>query len=214
MMKIYFLAVTLLFLAACTPPVKRLPILGHRDVVTRTVNGQSVTDTVYQTIPDFAFLNQDSVLTTENDFAGKIYVADFFFTRCPSICPPMHRNMLNLYKIFKDNPDVKFLSHSIDPDHDRPAVLKTYAAKLGLSGDKWLFVTGSRDSIYAIAEKSYLVAAAKDDKAPGGYIHQGYFVLVDKERRLRGAYDGVKADQADLLAADMKLLLDEYKGQK
>ena len=202
----------LFLLAACTSKDNRkLPILGNREPIEKTVDGKTVTDTLYQTIPDFSFLNQDSTLLTQKDFDGKIYVADFFFTSCPSICPVMHRNMLKVYDEFKGNDEVKFLSHTIDFKYDTPSKLKAYASKLGVDNPQWQFAWGSRDSVYTIAEKSYLVAVNQDENAPGGYIHQGWFILVDKEKRLRGAYDGTKEDQVKQMAADMHTLLEEYK---
>jgi len=205
------LSASILFAASCTSEKnKKLPILGNREPVEKVVNGKIVVDTIYQTIPHFSFLNQDSAIVTDNDFDGKIYVSDFFFTSCPSICPVMHRNMLKVYNEFKGNPEVKILSHSIDSKYDTPAVLKKYADKLGVSGTQWEFVHGSRDSIYSIAEKNYLVAVGEDNKAPGGFIHQGWFVLVDKDKRLRGAYDGTQPEQVKQLISDMHVLLKEY----
>lgn len=204
------LAACLLIFAACSDKrEKRLPILGQREPVEKIVDGQTVIDTIYQTVPDFSFVNQDSVAITNKDFKGKIYVADFFFTSCTSICPIMHRNMLNIYEEFKSEKDVKLLSHTIDFKYDTPEKLKRYANKLGIHDDRWQFVRGSKDSIYNIAEKSYLVAVGEDSTSTDGYIHQGWFILVDKQKRLRGAYDGTKADQVALLMEDMKTLLKE-----
>jgi protein SCO1/2 len=205
------IVVAALFLAACSSKENKLPILGNREPVEKTVNGKTVVDTIYQTIPSFSFLNQDSSIVTDKDFDGKIYVADFFFTSCTSICPIMHRNMLKVYEKFKGNQEVKLLSHSIDAKYDLPSRLKKYADKLGVKGIQWEFVHGSRDSVYGIAEKNYLVSVAQDNKTEGGFIHQGWFVLVDKDKRLRGAYDGTQADQVDQLIEDMQTLLDEYK---
>ena len=197
-------------LAACKNDTeKRLPILGEREPVEKQVNGKTITDTIYQTIPDFNFINQDSASITNRDFDGKIYVADFFFTSCTSICPIMHRNMLNVYNEFQGNEQVKILSHTIDFKYDTPSRLKDYAEKLGVTGDQWQFVKGTKDSVYRLAEKNYLVAVSEDSTARDGFIHQGWFILVDKKRRLRGAYDGTKPDQVDQLIADMKTLLKE-----
>lgn len=197
-------------LAACKNDTeKRLPILGEREPVEKQVNGKTITDTIYQTIPDFNFINQDSASITNRDFDGKIYVADFFFTSCTSICPIMHRNMLNVYNEFQGNEQVKILSHTIDFKYDTPSKLKDYAEKLGVKGDQWQFVKGTKDSVYRLAEKNYLVAVSEDSTARDGFIHQGWFILVDKKRRLRGAYDGTKPDQVDQLIADMKTLLKE-----
>lgn len=209
----YQLVFACLFLiVACSPNTeKTLPILGERETVETVVNGKAIIDTVYQTIPQFSFINQDSVAVTDKDFDGKIYVADFFFTSCTSICPIMHRNMLNVYKEFKNNNEVKLLSHTIDFKYDTPSKLKKYAEKLGVTGDQWEFVRGTKDSIYTIAEKSYLVAVSEDSSSTDGYIHQGWFILVDKNKRLRGAYDGTKPEAVNQLISDMKILLKEDK---
>ena len=212
-MKFSFLIISSIFLlAACNSGErKKLPILGNREAVEKNVDGKTVVDTVYQTIPPFKFLNQDSVALTDKDFDGKIYVADFFFTSCPSICPVMHRNMLKVFEEFKGNDEVSFLSHTIDYKYDTPSKLKAYAEKLGVYGKQWQFAWADRDVIYPLAEKSYLVAVNQDKNAPGGYIHQGWFILVDKEKRLRGAYDGTKPDQVEQMTKDMHTLLEEYK---
>jgi len=206
-------AACILLLYSCSSKdVKQLPILGNREPVEKTVNGKVVVDTIYQTIPAFNFVNQDNEPVSNKDFDGKIYVADFFFTSCPSICPVMQRNLLKVYEKFKGNPQVKILSHSIDAKYDTPPVLKKYAQKLGVEGTQWEFVHGSRDSVYTMAEKNYLTAVNEDpNKETGGFIHQGWFILVDKEKRLRGAYDGTNEEQVKQLVADMQTLLDEYK---
>jgi len=191
---------------------KKLPFYGERHAETiRDEAGVEKIDTVYQTIPDWAFLNQDSVLTTNKATDGKVYVADFFFTSCSTICPTMHRNLMTVYKEFKTNPDVMFVSHTIDFKYDKPSVLKKYAQKLGVDGNKWQFLYGSKDSVYTLAEKNYLVAVGEDSTAKDGYIHQGYLVLIDKDRRIRGAYDGTKEDQVEQLKKDIPVLLAEYK---
>lgn len=209
-MRIFLLLPLIIILFSCNTEEKKLPILGERAPVERIKNGKTVIDTIYQTIPAFKFLNQDSSIITDKDFDGKIYVADFFFTSCTSICPIMHRNMLTVYKEFSGNNEVKILSHSIDSKYDTPSRLKKYASKLGISGNQWEFVRGSRDSIYTIAEKSYLTSVGEDSNAPGGFIHQGWFILVDKDKRLRGAYDGTNEEQVKQLIADMHTLLKEY----
>ncbi len=195
----------------CDSTSKRLPILGERDAVTKEVNGKVVTDTVYNTIPDFAFINQKGDTVTQKNVAGKIYVTDFFFTSCPTICPVMKRQMIKVYDKIKDNPDVMILSHSIDPDHDTPAVLNQYAKDLGVQGTQWEFLTGSKEKIYDIGQGSYLVTAKEDNTVEGGYIHSGAFVLVDKDRRVRGMYDGTTDEGAKKLMNDIDVLLAEYK---
>jgi protein SCO1/2 len=187
-------------MASCTKKERRLPFLQQE------VTGK---DTTYRTIPDFKFLNQDSTIVTHKDFEGKIYVADFFFTSCPTICPVMHRNLLKVYDKYKDNPEVKLASHTIDVKYDTPSRMKEYAHKLGVTGEQWEFLWGTRDSIYAIAERNYLVTVGADNKAAGGFIHQGYLVLVDKHRRVRGYYDGTVEEQVKQLMDDMDVLLEE-----
>ncbi len=185
-----------------------LPILGERETVEKVVNGKTVTDTVYHQIPDFSFVNQDSQQVTSKTLAGKIYVTDFFFTTCPSICPKMKSQLLRVYENFKNNDQVVLLSHTIDPEHDSVTVLRDYAERLGVSSSKWQFVTGPKDSIYAIAAK-YMVTAAEDENEPGGFVHSGAFILVDTNRHVRGIYDGTKPEQVDKLLQDIPLLLAE-----
>ncbi len=188
--------------------------MGEREAIEKVIDGKTVIDTLYLTIPSFSFINQDSIVVTDKDFDGKIYVADFFFTSCPSICPVMHRNMLKVYEKFKGNPDVKIISHTIDYKYDTPSVLKRYATKLGIEGTQWEFLRGTKDSVYTIAEQNYLVAVQEDNSADdhAGLVHQGWFVLIDKEKRLRGTgYDGTDEKQVDKLISDMQILLNEYK---
>ena len=138
-------------------------------------------------------------------------MADFFFTSCPTICPVMKAQMLRVYDSIQNKPDVLILSHTIDPKHDTVAVLKEFADRLGVESSKWHFVTGEKDDIYKIGQTSYMVSASEDPAEPGGYIHSGAFILVDKERRVRGLYDGTKPDQVDRLINDIDVLLQEYE---
>ena len=178
---------TLLFGAACTQE-KKLPIYGDREAkITKDANGNEKIDTVYKTIPNFKFLNQDSIEVTQDAFNNKIYVADFFFTSCTTICPIMHRNMRTIYDKYKGNPEVMFLSHTIDFKYDKPSVLKKYAKKLGVDVPQWQFLYGDKKEVYDLAEKDYLVAVQEDSAATDGYVHQGWLVLVDKHKRIRGA---------------------------
>ncbi len=189
----------------------RLPIYGPREAVSKTnANGQVVIDTLYKTIPNFTFLNQDSVATPSTVLDNHIYVADFFFTTCSTICPIMHRNMKTLYDEYFNYDEVKFLSFTIDYKYDKPSVLKKYAKKLGVDDGKWIFMYGPKKEVYELAEKDYLVAVGEDDQEKDGYIHQGWLVLIDKEKRIRGAYDGTDEEQVKKLKADMAILLKEY----
>jgi protein SCO1/2 len=199
---------TVIFFSACKSNngTKVLPIYGLRNPVTKIVNGKTITDTLYQTIPSFKYINQYGDSITDKNLDGKIYVADFFFTSCPSICPVMQRNMLTVYNQFKNTDDLKIISYTIDPKYDSVAVLKKYADKLGIKGNAWWFLQGKKDFTYQLAEKNYLVAVKQDSTVKGGYTHQGYFVLVDKQKRVRGAYDGTNPAQVAQLIDDIKTL--------
>jgi protein SCO1/2 len=203
---IFIIAGLAIIIASCKSKTNNaLPILGNRDAVTKTANGKTVTDTVYQTIPAFKFVNQYGDSITDKSLNGKIYVADFFFTSCPSICPVMHRNMLNVYNEFKNVSDFKIISHSIDPKYDSVAVMKKYADKLGITGQSWWFLQGKKEETYKLAT-SYLSMAGEDKSAPGGHVHDGYFILIDKQKHIRGSYDGTQPDQVTKLIADIKTL--------
>lgn len=178
-----------------------LPILGERYV-------DDNQDTVYHKIADFAFVNQVGDTITNADVAGKIYVADFFFTTCPTICPIMKKEMLRVFEKYQDQPNFKILSHSIDPTHDTQEVLKDYAEKLGVEdASTWNFLTGDQEKIFEIGQTSYLTTAMADLAEPGGFLHSGAFLLVDGNGRIRGVYDGTKSDQVDRLISDIPKLL-------
>lgn len=201
-------ALSSIFFACSDTKEKTLPIIGERTTEERMVDGIMIVDTIYHQIPSFTFLNQDSVEITEKDFDNKVYIANFFFTHCPSICPTMQRNLLKVYEKYKEDERVAFLSHSIDFKYDTPSVLKSYAEKLGVTNDHWQFVTGEKKDIYGIADK-YLVYTKEDEDAPGGYDHQSYLVLIDPQKRIRGAYDGTNDEQVSQLFEDMAVLLKE-----
>lgn len=204
MKNLLFLLSFLIFIA-CDQQAssERLPILGN------TIFEEN--DTIYHTIQDFQLVDQDSSIVTNETFANKVYVADFFFTSCPTICPKMKAQMLRVYEKFEGNDQVAILSHTIDPTYDTVALLKDYAERLGVRSDKWKFVTGDQDYIYDLAGKSYLSVADEDEDAPGGFVHSGAFLLVDKDRRIRGFYDGTLPEQVDVLLYDIEKLLKEYQ---
>lgn len=200
-----------LFLASCTSTPKKLPIYGEREAVKKIVGGVEVVDTIYQSIPKFSFINQDNIVINSDSLNNKIYIADFFFTSCPSICPIMKKQMLRAYEKFKNNPEVKFLSHTIDPKHDSIPVLKDFSNKMGVNSKQWYFLYGNKETVYNLAKNSYMSSTFEDRAAPGGIVHSGYFLLVDKNKRIRGAYDGTDESQVTQMIADMQILLDEYK---
>lgn len=195
--------------ASCQSGADQLPILGQKEAVTKTVNGKTVTDSVDHTIPDFRFVSQYGDTVSAKTLDGKIYVADFFFTTCPTICPKMKTQLKRIYDRFKGNSRVMLLSHTIDPTHDSVAVLREFAQNLGVEGRQWLFVTGNKEAIYDIGQNSYMVSAAEDASAPGGVVHSGAFILVDTQKRIRGIYDGTTIEGVDKLMADMDKLLAE-----
>jgi protein SCO1 len=196
---------------ACDSSPRRLPILGEREPISKEVDGKMMVDTLYNTIPDFSFVNQQGDTLTQQAVEGKIYITDFFFTSCPTICPVMKKQMTKVYNKIKGNPEVMILSHTIDPTHDTPEVLRKYAADLGVEGTQWQFLTGPKEKIYEIGQGSYLVTAKEDKEAEGGLLHSGAFVLLDKERRIRGMYDGTSEEATQKLIKDIDVLLAEYK---
>lgn len=200
----YFGIIGLIFLGCSTNKQEiKLPIYGN------TIYEEG--DTIFHTIQDFLLVDQDSATVTNSTFEGKVYVADFFFTSCPTICPTMKTQLLRVYDAFEANDQVAILSHTIDPAYDTVPLLHAYANQLGVKSTKWKFVTGDQDYIYELGETSYMVVADEDSEAAGGYIHSGAFILVDKDRRIRGVYDGTKEDQVDVLLNDINLLLREYE---
>jgi protein SCO1/2 len=205
---IYFL-IGFLILNACSSEVKKLPILGEREAISKIVDGKEVIDTLYATVPSFSFINQEGDTVTQALVQHKIYVADFFFVSCPTICPIMKREMLRVYQAYKGDTALYLLSHTIDPQHDTIALLKQFATDLGVEGQQWQFLTGQREKIYEMAEKGYYATALPDSTEPGGFVHSGGFILVDRQGRVRGIYDGIDAQKVDELIADIALLKKE-----
>lgn len=196
--KMLALASCVFGLVSCTSKNEKLPIFGEHEY-----NGK---DTIYHTIAPFQFVDQDSATITNVTFKDKIYVADFFFTSCRTICPIMKSQMLRVYEAIKDMNDVLILSHTIDPEYDTVALLHDFADRLGVESKRWHFVTGVKDSIFKIAQTSYFATALEDKTEPDGYIHSGAFLLIDKLGRIRGKYDGTKEEDVNRLIADIKRL--------
>jgi protein SCO1/2 len=196
-------------------PEKTLPILQPDKFDPSLVDDSMLFVKKYHKIAPFELVNQNADTITQDDYTGKIYVADFFFTTCPTICPVMTKNMMLVQEEFKNDPDVLILSHSVTPEIDSVAVLKKYAVKKGVMDSKWNLVTGDRKQIYDLARKSYL--AAKENKYGGEYalIHTENFLLVDKEGRLRGrSYDGTDPEDVEKLIEDIYILKESYKRQE
>lgn len=190
-----------------------LPVLGPKEVVAVERDGTTVIDTLYHTIPAFRLIDRYGRPFTDRDVQGKIVVADFFFTRCGTICPKMGVQMQQLQLKLNDDAfeDVVFLSHTVDPEHDTPEVLDAYGRRLEADTARWKFLTGPKEDIYRLGAEGYLLAAREDVLAEGGFLHSEKFVLVDKERRIRGFYDGTTMEGMNAVAADIKMLLKEEK---
>jgi len=171
-------------------------------------------------IPDFTFINQDRDTVSNVDYRGNIYVANFFFTTCPTICPIMTNKMKYVQDKLSVYPNIKFLSHTVNPENDSPEKLFEYANNMQADLTNWNFVTGNKDEIYNIAG-SYFVNVSEDTLAPGGFLHSEYFVLIDKEGKVRsgidingnpyGAYDGTNDSEIKTLVKDIRVLMAEYK---
>ena len=179
------------------------------------VNPELVDSTVhhvrkYHTIADFSLTNQNGETITQADYRDKIYVADFFFTTCPTICPIMTKNMAGIQEEIKGDKEILLLSHSVTPQIDSVAQLKRYALEKGVLDEKWNLVTGDKKQIYELARKSYLAVKTDGDGGPFDMIHTENFILVDKERRIRGFYDGTDPEEMDKLLNDLRILKDSY----
>ena len=181
-----------------------LPVIGDKKVA--GVNG---TDTIYHTIQNFSFINQYHDTITEKTVSDKIYIADFFFATCQSICPKMSSQLVHVQNAFKADKDILILSHTVNPVHDSVAVLHGYAQSYGALKNKWHFLTGSKKMIYDMARYSYLINALEEDGSEEGFLHSELFVLVDKHKRIRGMYDGTDSLAVVKLISDIHLLKQE-----
>lgn len=196
---LFIIASFLMF--SCGGTEKKLPFLGPHDI--------DNSDTTFYTIPDFSFINQDSIVITNKDYAGKIYLADFFFTSCRTICPTMNIEMKRVHDVFQHEDQIRYLSHTIDPETDNVRVLKNYAEGLEADPQRWNFVTGRKVDLYHMAQKGYYVSALEDAMAEDGIVHSAAIILVDREGHIRGYYDGTKHEAITSLIGDLRALLKE-----
>lgn len=206
-----FSVVTLSLFYSALKPAKTLPIYNPSDVNPELVDTTIQYKSKYHTIADFSFVNQNGKIITQKEYEGKIYVADFFFTTCGSICPKMTTNMVDIQKAVANNPDVKLLSHSVFPETDSVPALKAYAKKYGVIDSKWNLVTGDKKEIYTMARKSYLAVKLGRPDQLYDMVHTENFVLVDKKRRVRGFYDGTKKEDIKRLIEDINWLCADEK---
>ncbi len=191
-------------------PQKRLPIFQPSMVNYELVDSTLQHVKKFHKIAPFKMTNQNGETITDKDYNGKIYVADFFFTTCPTICPKMTANMGELQRVFRKDSQVMLLSFSVTPKVDSVAQLKRYATEKGVEDSKWNLVTGDKKEIYTLARQSYLAVKSDGDGGKYDMIHTENFILVDPEQRIRGFYDGTDSEALQILADDILLLKKEY----
>ena len=202
-------AIILSLFYSALKPKKTLPIFNPADVNPELVDSTVQYKSKYHTIADFSFINQNGKTITQKDYEGKIYVADFFFTTCGSICPKMTTNLSDIQKAFAGNPKVKLLSFTVFPETDSVPVLKAYAKKHNVDDKKWNLVTGDKKEIYTMARKSYLAVKLGKPSELYDMVHTENFVLVDTKKRVRGFYDGTNKDDMKRLIEDITFLSNE-----
>ena len=199
----------LIFLVwGCQPKLKTnvqlLPIYGEKKL-----GGKDQKDTIYHSIQPFSFINQYHKIVNEKTIENKIYVADFFFATCQSICPQMSSQLMNVQKAFEKDDSLLILSHTVNPLHDTVDVLYGYSQGYNAIKKKWHFLTGNKKEIYDMARYSYLVNALQEDGTPEGFLHSELLILIDKQKRIRGMYDGTDSIAVVKLISDIKLLKQE-----
>ena len=186
---ITFLLFTAIFVFSCEPTPRKLPFIGNFDLEYKKTDGKTIIDTVYPTIPEFHYFNEDSVIVTNKDFKNKIWVAEFFFATCPTICPIMNSQLKNLnQETAKLSDHIQFLSFTINPTNDKPSVLKKYRKSHGINAKNWVFLTGDEAATHRLGIENFQLFAGKEEDAAGGYAHSGAFSLVDKKGYVRGVY--------------------------
>ena len=209
MIKYFLIVVGIAAFCGCqttAPEAKKLllPVIGEKKLA-----GADGTDTIFHTVQSFSFVNQFNDTITEKAIENKIYVADFFFATCQSICPKMSSQLVHVQNAFKNDNGVLILSHTVNPSNDTVEVLKGYAQSYGAIKDKWHFLTGNKKAIYDMARYSYLVNALEEDGTAEGFLHSELFILVDAQKRVRGMYDGTDSVAVVKLISDIKLLKQE-----
>ncbi len=190
--------------------IKKLQYFGPKSLA---ANGK---DTIYHTIPAFSLIDQDGKPFGDKDLNNKIYVANFFFTSCPTICPKMQTLMKKIQDTddFKKLNDFKLVSFTVDPDNDTPEKLKEFSSLIKAEKNRWYFLTGNRDSIYDLAYKGFMVNAMEDKKADGGFLHSDIMLLIDKEKRVRGIYEGTSYKDVKRLIDEAKVLVAQYNSAR
>jgi protein SCO1/2 len=209
-----FIAIWVVGIIVVYPMIKknqRLQVFQPADVNPQLVDSDMQRTAKAHRIADFSLIDQAGKTVTNKDFENKIYVADFFFTTCPSICPKMTASLSELSGFYKNDNDIMFLSHSVTPVKDSVSVLAAYAEKYGVDHEIWKLVTGDKKHIYELARRSYFAVTTEGDGGVKDFIHTENFILVDKERKIRGFYDGTSAEDMELLKSDVTILRYEYE---
>lgn len=202
------------FLFSCTEPQDKqkrvdLPFIGHHDIVHQETEGYEIGDTIFHTVPRWNYLTQDSTFLKSDDIDDKIWIVDFIFTYCPTICPPMTKAMRDLNDSLSSyENELKFLSFSIDPERDTPKRLRLYRERHEITADNWFFLTGDEAETHVLGIDGFQLFANVDDQSPGGFAHSPNFVLIDKNQNIRGVYDGLDPDSRNQLIKDAKKLID------
>ena len=189
--------------------VGTLPYYNDASFTPKWIGSKNDELSSFHKIPNFELINQNGEKVTQKTFENKIYITDFFFTTCQTICPIMTDHMVEIQKEIIDDPDVMLLSHSVTPEIDNVAQLKRYAEKKGVNAKKWNLVTGDKKEIYKLARKSYLAVKDNGDGGPFDMVHTENFMLIDKKRQIRGFYDGTNAEDIDRLLEDIQILKEE-----
>ena len=219
MNRLFIFIALVISIMSCQKSDKKLAYVGVKIETNYDSSGKLVIDTLKHRIPEFALINQNNEVVTNAKLKGKVYVADFFFTTCPSICKTMSGNMVELQKMLKGTKDFHILSHSVNPEFDTPQILQEYADKMKANVGNWDFLTGEKDAIYSLGLQGYFAEAEESELAPGGFLHTENFVLVDREGYIRSryddkgnvkaVYDGTNSEDIKLLYQDIKTLLKE-----
>lgn len=207
-----------MLLYSCKEVPAKLPILGNADIVYLQKDGATIADTVYPKIPAFSFLNEDSILVSNENFKNKIWIVEFFFATCPTICPIMQKQLKNVVKATKGfENNIEFISFTIDPTNDSPSKLKAYKKQNKILNNNWSFLTGDEATTHRLGIENFLTFAGRNEEALGGYAHSGSFTLVDKAGYVRGVYNvtnfdlSVNKSEYNRLINDVEsLLINEY----
>lgn len=194
-------------------PLRTLPKLGNHRIDKKTTDGKTMNDTVFHKIPAFSFLDQNGNVITNESVQNKICVVDYFFSTCQSICPFMSSELSRVHEAYRSNPEVIILSHTVDPQTDTPEQLLVYASQFNADSKSWKFLTGSKEELYKLARKGYLLEASEGNGGKEDFIHTQNFALVDGLGHIRGFYDGLDTTEVNNLIRDISILLREKKSE-